>query len=206
MRTPGEAFTVTWRGAPAAYRAAWEWIDPRVPSGALVLDVGSPPFVVEGLRARGRRVVQADVRRGPTVALLADGCALPVRSASVDAATSVCVLCHAGTGRYGEAGCVDGWRRMLREASRVLREGGLFVSQLGPVWSGATLHDGDWHRVVHWPSVAAECAGVGLQVLEAGIWREAEGRWLGPGEPAAGTCAPAPALYDYGAVAARRAA
>ena len=174
MQTPHEPWTHQ-AGMNPVYDAALMWIGGSALIGP-VLDIGSPPFIVETLRASGLVVDQLDVRSGPTVTHQADATAMPFPDALFQAVTSTCVLCHVGLGRYGDAMVPDGPARMLAEIRRVLRPGGVCLLQVGPVCSGPTYQDEDWQRVLEWGSLPGLFVTAGLHVTDHQIWREEIGR------------------------------
>ncbi len=94
-----------------------------IPRGGVVLDVGG------GARQLPGRVLTLDIQYFPTLAAVADGERLPIRSSSVDGVVAQMVLEHAS--RPG---------LLVDEAHRVLRPGGLLyveVPFLYPVHSSA---------------------------------------------------------------------
>jgi SAM-dependent methyltransferase len=121
--------------------------------GRLVLDVGAGTGIAtRQLRSRGAVAIAVD--RGPLVltrarvrspglmALLADGCVLPVREGTVD------VICFAQAWHW-----LDASARVV-EAHRVLREGGVWAAW----WSHARADAEGWFRE-SWDRIEGSCAG-----------------------------------------------
>jgi len=121
--------------------------------GRSCLVIGSAPAEAVTLASLDWRVTHLDYRQldpetpWPFTVCQGDAMALPFPDHTFDAISSTCVLCHVGTGRYGDPQQADGEARMLRECRRVLRPGGSFVCSPGPVYLGDDPVDLPPHRV-----------------------------------------------------------
>ena len=102
--------------------------------GKTCLIIGSPRSEVGEILSLGWKVTYMDIRKPPFEVnfVQADACDNPLPNESFDAVSSTCVLCHAGTGRYGDATKENGDVSMLAHIHRVLNTGGKAVLMFGP--------------------------------------------------------------------------
>lgn len=109
----------------------------RTPAGKCLV-IGSPPAEANMIADMGLAVTHFDIRLPPPgnyAWVQGDARLLPFPDGSFDCVTSTCVLCHVGTGRYGDVLDSDGSRGddvMLGEIARVLRKDGRAVLMWGP--------------------------------------------------------------------------
>lgn len=175
--TPDEEW---WNGdgfdwyAAAADKAA-EWLGPG--NGRRCLVVGSPAAEANALWRAGWGVVYVDCREPPDdlvggVVVVADAADIPYLDASFDAASSTCVLCHAGLGRYGDPVRPNGDVAVLNEIARVLKPGGKAALMVGPTLWGLSesLVVGTIHRVYAPEDVRAMVTGAGLRNVALDRW------------------------------------
>jgi SAM-dependent methyltransferase len=102
------------------------------------LVVGSPCFEAMELAAAGWSVTYADVRVPPVMGagvrnLLVDVVVDPLPMGAFDCASSTCVMCHLGMGRYGDEEVEGADILALANIHRALKDGGRFVVTWGPV-------------------------------------------------------------------------
>ena len=140
-----------WHKLVPTYQAAATWACHTLGLGnqRACLVIGSPLGEVSALQRDGWHVTYLDIRVPPAMPKVVikqgDACRQPFDDASFDAISSTCVLCHVGTGRYGDALDADGPRQFVAECQRVLKPGGILVMMVGPVSTTAGMVEK--HRV-----------------------------------------------------------
>lgn len=117
-----------------------------------MLVIGSPLAEAVALSGFGWHVRYLDIRVPPPmhgITILTGNvmAMLEVETASCEAVSSTCVLCHVGTGRYGDAVVQDGDLLMMREISRVLVPQGLAHLMVGPVGEPEPINAHIIHRL-----------------------------------------------------------
>lgn len=175
--TPDEAWT--FEPAPGSmYAVAQGWALTQLGrgDGQPLLVVGSPPAEVALLRDVAWAVTWLDWRPAPFVAdvgrVQGDACALPGDwTGAFAAASSTCVWCHVGLGRYGDPVQPDGEAAFLREVRRVVRPGGRFVAMVGPMGDQAHLV-GTRHRVTTLGHALSEAELAGWALERWTTWEE----------------------------------
>ncbi len=131
------------------------------PGSCLV--IGSPLFEAKELAQAGWDVTYVDVRKPPATDGLkfiqGDAGALDFGS-GFDCASSTCVLCHAGLGRYGDPMIERGDEAILKNVLRSLKVGGLFAVTFGPVFTfDVTVRYSRVHRVYSLPEARKMTTG-----------------------------------------------
>jgi len=160
----------SWMDLPT-YRAAEIWATQALGLGQQrrCLIIGSPMKEVRSLVKQEWQVTYLDIRTPPSLigpevdVKLGDACQQPFDDETFDAISSTCVICHVGTGRYGDDLRPDGPITMLRECARVLKPGGLLVMMAGPVATQSSI--AEKHRVVTIKEVQDWCQETGF------LWR-----------------------------------
>src|SRR3990167_11410986 len=96
-----------------------------------------------------------------------------------DSASSGCVLCHAGMGRYGEPVVEDSDVKILQNIYRALKPGAKAAITFGPVAAiSMVARDGNRHRIYNLP-IAREMAGeAGFSILEEAILDISTLKWI----------------------------
>ncbi len=136
------------------------------------LVVGSPLFEAMELRDLGWRVTFVDIRLPPDgficdEILVADFTTASLPEDIFDAASSTCVLCHAGMGRYAEDKIEDGDGKMLANIFRSLKRGALFAVCFGPVHGNTeTVFRENWHRAYSVENARKLALRAGFSILE----------------------------------------
>jgi SAM-dependent methyltransferase len=163
------------RGGSARAEQIHRALAPWLPTAGVLCDVGvGTGIIADRIAVDGVRVVGVDVSvemlqvartRLPGRVAVADGAALPLRTASVDAVLFVWVLHHVGD-----------LRAALREAARVVRDGGRVVAMSG--YAAPVDDDVDPifrrldeslrpERLTHSDDVSAAAVDAGLQLVGA---------------------------------------
>jgi len=150
--------------------------------GKSCLVIGSPLFELMMLEALYWEVTYLDCREPPLKPerfVLGDATKPLFRGGSFDAVSSTCVLCHAGTGRYGDALDLEhGDEAMLSEIGRILKPEGKAVLMFGPVVDMAKpMRRGTEHRfyTVHEAHRMIKLSGLKLDTMK--IWNTLAGGW-----------------------------
>lgn len=143
------------------------------------LVIGSPPAEANAIAEMGFSVTFFDIRTPPEGQysyVPGDARSLPFDAESFDHVSSTCVLCHVGTGRYGDVPDAPGATRgddiALGEIARVLKRDGRAVIQWGPcsLTAGETSYEpGALHRTYALPEMRALCVKHGLSILHSRI-------------------------------------
>ena len=173
-----------WMDLPT-YRAAEVWARRSlgIGTGRRCLVIGSPMREVRALVNQRWQVTYLDLRvPSPTIdpsveIQLGDACQQPFEDATFDGISSTCVLCHVGTGRYGDDLRSDAPMAMLRECARVLKPGGTLVMMVGPV--GVQSEVQDKHRVTTIHEVQHWCQSAGFQEQAQGHTKGDTDEWAG---------------------------
>ena len=143
------------------------------------LVVGSPLFEVLELQAKGWDVTFVDVRKPPIGGfkfLQGDASSL-VLPEGFDAASSSCVLCHAGLGRYGDHIVEDADRKIMQNIYKSLKKGGRAAITVGCIAKiPETLQVGQGFRV--WNREGARSLMKGFKILKEKIYDCVEGCWV----------------------------
>ena len=175
-----------WKGRMQGhwYGAGCEFAVERLGGGGgrSCLVIGSPLFEIMALEALGWEVTYLDVREPPVKPerfVLGDATQRLFRGGSFDAVSSTCVLCHAGTGRYGDKLDLDhGDQRMLEELGRVLKPGGKAALMFGPVVDmPKMLRRGTEHRFYTAHEAHQMIRNAGLKLEAMRIWNTLKGEW-----------------------------
>lgn len=153
-----------------------------VGDGRSCLVIGSPLFELGEIERLGWEVTYLDVREPPVKPerfVQGDAMKPLFRGKSFDAVSSTCVLCHAGTGRYGDAIDLEhGDEVMLGEISRVLKPEGRAVLMFGPVVDmPRMMRRGTEHRFYTLGEAHRMLWEAGFTVLEVRIWNTLKGVW-----------------------------
>ena len=147
--------------------------------GAKCLIVGSPLFEAEEFVKKGWAVTYMDVRVPPDVVfacITADAATYPFEPESFDAASSTCVLCHAGMGRYTDAILEDADTLMLSNICRALKRGAKAAITFGPVASMSMVaRIGNMHRIYN--MAEARNMTKGFRILEERILDVERNEW-----------------------------
>lgn len=173
--TPDEPWTLV-RDPTHHYANQADFAMERLPitGDGRCLVVGSPLFEVTELIGRGWDVTYVDVRVPPSLPgfgwtfCIGDAATLEFEPESFDAASSTCVLCHAGMGRYTDPKLEDADTRILANICRALKRGARAAITFGPVapMSGV-LRIGNTHRI-YTPEEARKMT-TGFHILEERI-------------------------------------
>ena len=171
--TPNEPWTTDRKHSPGHwYVKQADFALKRLQAGKCLV-VGSPIFEAMDLISSGLKVTYFDVR-DPKVEGLpfvqGDATKMSFTDESFDCASSTCVLCHAGLGRYGDAQVEDGDELMLSEISRVLKKGGKLAVTFGPVsvhWTVAKLDN--FQRVYSLEEAIRMAIASGFNVTEVAV-------------------------------------
>jgi SAM-dependent methyltransferase len=168
----------------AHYDAAAKYATSVIGAGTgKCLVVGSPIFEAEALADLGWDVTHLDVRPQPPCRIhcvRGDLISLPFADNTFAAASSTCVLCHAGLGRYGDRVDPDGDRRGIKELARVLVPGGKLALMLGPCFPSLrrTLVCDTMHRIYKLTEAVSLAEIAGLRFLSLSLWDFETKRWL----------------------------
>lgn len=130
------------------YASAADFATEHLGSGpGSCLVIGSPEFELRALEALDWDCTYVDIRQPPFRCKFfrSDARSMPFADDSFDAVSSTCVLCHIGTGRYGDKVALDGDDAMLVEIERVLKTGGKAALMFGPIALNSSVEDE--HRV-----------------------------------------------------------
>lgn len=141
----------------------------RGPGECLV--IGSPLFEANELAARGWNVTYNDVREPPEgdyFFIRGDAGEVHFPEAFFDAASSTCVLCHAGLGRYGDPIRERGDIAIVENLHRALKSRARAAITFGPVYTlNETHRHGRMHRI--YTLEDAENMVKGFKILEKRI-------------------------------------
>lgn len=170
MKTVGEKWKKRVAGHWYEYACDFAVRNLGAGEGRSCLVIGSPVFEVAELKALGWDVTYLDIRTPPFKCrtIVADATQMPVADKSFDAVSSTCVLCHVGTGRYGDRVVADGDITMLAEIARILRQGTSAALMLGPV--GEMVCETHEHRIYTMQSAGAKLAAANLTVVKIGTF------------------------------------
>ena len=170
--TPGEEWTVgPVRGSHYGPLVGFVLERLGAGEGRRCLVVGSPLFEAEELVRAGWAVSFVDVRRPPESLsyefIQADAASADLGEGVFDVASSTCVLCHAGMGRYGDPVVEDGDERLLANISRSLKVGARAVIAFGPIASlSLPAKIDNAHRVYNFETAEAMANAAGFEILE----------------------------------------
>lgn len=150
----------------------------RGPGRCLV--VGSPLFEVLEIGAKGWDVDFVDVRKPPEIPgfrFIQGDASSVVLPEGFDAASSSCVLCHAGLGRYGDPVVEDADGKIMQNIYKSLKKGGRAAITVGCIAKiPETLEVGRGFRV--WNRDGARALMKGFKVLKERIYDCVEARWV----------------------------
>jgi hypothetical protein len=189
--TPDEEWYVK-RDPSHHYSAGADWALEALGrgNGRKCLVVGSPVFEAVEIADNGWNVTYLDVRDPPLEderieVVKGDATLMPLASSSFDAASSTCVLCHAGMGRYGDEQMDCGDLLMLAELQRVLKKGAMLAVTFGPVQSVYTqiINVGSCHRVYSVDAARMASEQRGFKVEKMGVFDLHEWKWLPEAQP-----------------------
>lgn len=146
------------------------------------LVIGSPWFEVLALQRAGWRVTYLDVRAAPAGDDIGfihdDACTAPLPADFYDAASTTCVLCHAGMGRYGDALHENGDELILMNLYRALKRGARAAVSFGPV--AAMPHPArrdNCHRVYNLPTARRIAERAGFLIVEEAVLNTSDFTW-----------------------------
>ena len=146
------------------------------------LVIGSPLFEALELGVAGWRVTYADVRMPPMgfpVVLQGDAGSMKFAPEFFDAASSSCVLCHAGMGRYGEPLVEDSDVKILVNIHQALKPGSKAAITFGPVAAiSMVARDGNRHRIYNLPIAREMASEAGFSILEEAILDISTLKWI----------------------------
>ena len=155
------------------------------PGPGRLLMVGSPLFELIEFSQAGWEVTFVDVRKPPQMEgfllVQADASRSAFEPESFAAASTTCVLCHAGMGRYGDPIMAEADVLILKNIARALKPGARAAVTFGPVAaiSGIVRID-NCHRVYNLPIAQGMAADAGFRILKEAILNTASGEWNGP--------------------------
>ena len=180
--TPNEPWTVERNAYPGHfYVGQADFALAKLPDAGKCLVIGSPIFEAQELIAKGLKVTYLDVR-DPQIEgfpfVHGDATKMAFANETFDCASSTCVICHVGLGRYGDEVVDDGDVKMLQEIGRVLKPLGKLAITFGPVgkyWPVARV--GRRHRIYSIPEVCRMCKVSGLKPLQFRILNILENTW-----------------------------
>lgn len=178
--TPDEPWTLT-RPAAHWYNAQADWVSASLGRGpGCCLVIGSPLFEAQELSALGWDVLYVDVRAPPPVNfpfITGDAAEVSFMPESFDAASSTCVLCHAGLGRYGDPVDARADVKILSNIHRALKPGGKAAITFGPVFRlNETVRFGRIHRVYARREVREMVKP--MRILEERIFNMLKNAWV----------------------------
>ena len=137
------------------------------------LVIGSPQFELQMLESSGWDCTYLDIRQPPfrTLKFVQHDASkpLPFPDGSFNAVSSTCVLCHVGTGRYGDAKVEDADQLLLNEIYRVLAPAGRLCAMFGPVTS-KTYEIPD-HRLYHVQDAVDMVEKAGMKVVYEQVFK-----------------------------------
>jgi hypothetical protein len=189
--TPDEAWYVK-RDPSHHYSAGADWALEALGegNGRKCLVVGSPVFEASEIADQGWNVTYLDVRDPPLEderieVVKGDATLMPLGTASFDAASTTCVLCHAGMGRYGDEKMQCGDLLMLAELHRVLKKGATLAVTFGPAQAlyAQIINVGNCHRVYSVDAARSACEDRGFKVEKFGVFDLNEWKWLPEAQP-----------------------
>lgn len=142
------------------------------PGSCLV--IGSPLFEALELMKAGWDVTYVDVREPPKGYpfrfVQGDASQLDLGEDIYDAASTTCVLCHAGMGRYGDPLSQDADELIMNNIFRALKKGGRAAVTFGPVAAvSMPMRIGNVHRIYNYATadaLAKSFAVLDTQVLD----------------------------------------
>ena len=149
-----------------------------------LLMVGSPLFELIEFSQAGWEVTFVDVRKPPHMEgfllVQADASTSSFEPGLFDAASTTCVLCHAGMGRYGDPIMAEADVLILKNIARALKPGARLAVTFGPVASISGIARIDnRHRVYNLPIARAMAQDAGFRILKEGILDINTGQWTG---------------------------
>lgn len=137
--TPDEPWAVDSEPGEHQYNAQAIYVQEALgPGSGKCLVIGSPIFEAKALQFMGWNVTYCDVREPPVhfdTFLHGDATNIDFGANEFDAASSTCVLCHAGTGRYGDEKDDNADEKILANVYRALKPKARFVVMFGPVFN-----------------------------------------------------------------------
>jgi len=146
------------------------------------LVIGSPLFEALELGQAGWKVTYVDVRVPPMgfpVVIQGDAASMKLATEFFDAASSSCVLCHAGMGRYGEPIREDADTRILQNIYQALKPGAKAAITFGPVAAiSMVARDGNRHRIYNLPIAREMAKMAGFSILEEAILDISTLKWI----------------------------
>lgn len=189
--TPNESWYVE-RDPEHFYAAGADWALEALGrgEGKQCLVVGSPIFEAREIARQGWQVTYLDVRDPPVEDehiefVQGDATLMPLASASFDAASSTCVMCHVGMGRYGDEKIEQGDQLMLAELHRVLKKGATLALTFGPAHATypCIINVGNCHRVFTVDEAQRMSAKRGFKLEKIGVFDINDFKWLPEAQP-----------------------
>lgn len=175
--TPNEVWALRREHGSHWYNAQADYVQAAIGNGpGKCLVVGSPVFELLEIQAAGWDTTYVDLRTPPIPLpgrfLHGDAAQMSLGENEYDVASSTCVLCHAGTKRYGDKFEEEGDRLLLANIRKALKPAGTAVIMFGPVYEfEKSVRVGMTHRIYTIKDAIAITEGfavAGLSIFDSG--------------------------------------
>lgn len=149
------------------------------------LVIGSPLFEATELAEAGWDVTYVDVRQPPGSYpfefILGDASNLDLGHEVYDVASTTCVLCHAGLGRYGDPVVEDADELIVKSMFNAMKPGAQAVVTFGPVGNmSLPIRYGNTHRIYNYQTALGMVRQ--FKILKVSTLDTEQLKWVAVGE------------------------
>ena len=143
------------------------------------LVIGSPLAEARSLRESGWGVTYLDIRKPDSIPAVVCDVRDMEFNGDFEAVSTSCVLCHVGTGRYGDALDEHGDETALLKIDRALKPGGVAALSFGPCIVGDVMTVyGVMHRAYTVKEIKRMMSLTSMQISSMEFWSATGREWI----------------------------